>query len=134
MWTCPDCGRSFKRKNQSHYCGTAPLSIDEYILKQPTEKQPYLQILDEALHEALPDAERRIAWSMPTYWRGQIIIQFACGKHNISLYVGEEIIEQFAKELRDYKTNKGTIYLPYQMPMPIQLITNIARRCGEANS
>lgn len=97
-------------------------------------KQPYLQILDETIHEALPDAERRIAWSMPTYWRGQIIIQFACGKHNISLYVGEEIIEQLAKELRNYKTNKGTIYLPYQMPMPIQLITNVARRCGEANS
>jgi hypothetical protein len=22
MWTCPDCGRSFTRKNQRHACGT----------------------------------------------------------------------------------------------------------------
>lgn len=129
----PRLRKKLQAENQSHYCGSAPVSIDEYILRQSTEKQPYLQILDETIHEALPDAERRIAWSMPTYWRGQIIIQFACGKHNISLYVGEEIIKQFAKELRNYKTNKGTIYLPYQMPMPIQLIANAARRCGEAN-
>lgn len=31
MWTCPKCGREFKRTNQSHYCGKAPESVDEYI-------------------------------------------------------------------------------------------------------
>ena len=31
MWTCPKCGRAFKRQEQSHYCGKAPETVDEYI-------------------------------------------------------------------------------------------------------
>ena len=131
MWTCPKCGRTFKRTNQDHYCGTAPLSIDEYISKQPPETQPYLQLVDEAIHEALPEAERRIAWSMPNYWDGSNIIQFSCGKRAISLYAGTESVEQFADRLNNYKTNKGTIYVPYRMPIPTDLIRDIAKWCKE---
>lgn len=35
MWVCPKCGREFKKTNQSHYCGSAPETIDEYISRQP---------------------------------------------------------------------------------------------------
>ena len=28
MWVCPKCGRSFRRKEQDHYCGKAPETID----------------------------------------------------------------------------------------------------------
>ena len=44
MWVCPKCGRSFKNREQSHYCGKAPLTIEEYITAQPEEAQDYLQI------------------------------------------------------------------------------------------
>ena len=32
MWKCPKCGREFKKKEQSHFCGEKPKTIDEYIL------------------------------------------------------------------------------------------------------
>ena len=35
LWRCPACGRSFRHKNQEHYCGEAPRSIEEYIERQP---------------------------------------------------------------------------------------------------
>lgn len=41
MWKCPKCGRSFKNENQSHYCGKAPETIDEYILAQDEEIQSH---------------------------------------------------------------------------------------------
>lgn len=31
MWVCPKCKREFKRVNQSHYCGKAPETVNEYI-------------------------------------------------------------------------------------------------------
>ena len=36
------CGREFKNQNQSHYCGKAPMTIDQYIDAQSEESQPYL--------------------------------------------------------------------------------------------
>ena len=38
MWKCPKCGREFKKKEQSHYCGEKPNNIDEYILSQEEDK------------------------------------------------------------------------------------------------
>ena len=43
MWICPKCGRTFKKQNQSHFCGSAPETIDEYIAQQPEEVRQYLQ-------------------------------------------------------------------------------------------
>ena len=37
MWTCPKCGREFKRTNQGHYCGKSPENRDEYIELQTAE-------------------------------------------------------------------------------------------------
>lgn len=34
MWKCPKCGREFKKKEQSHYCGEKSKNIDEYIVRQ----------------------------------------------------------------------------------------------------
>ena len=77
MWTCPKCGRTFKRQEQSHYCGKAPETVDEYIAAQPEEVQEYLKKIREAICAALPEAEERISWSMPTFWSKHNIIQFA---------------------------------------------------------
>ena len=51
MWTCPKCGRTFKRQEQSHYCGKAPETVDEYIAAQPEEVQEYLKKIREAIIE-----------------------------------------------------------------------------------
>ena len=34
MWKCPKCGREFKKKGQSHYCGEKPKTIQECELIQ----------------------------------------------------------------------------------------------------
>lgn len=43
MWTCPKCGRTFKKQEQSHYCGKAPETIEEYIAMQPEGIRQYLK-------------------------------------------------------------------------------------------
>ena len=69
-WKCPKCGREFSRQDQSHYC-EKPKTIDEYILSQDENIRPKLNEVREILRSAIPDAEERISWSMPTYWQGQ---------------------------------------------------------------
>lgn len=139
MWTCPQCGRTFQKENQSHYCGKAPETIDEYLDSQPEEIRPYLVQIRDAIRKALPQAQEKISWSMPTYWKGHNLIQFAAAKKHIGLYPGPEAVEAFKDRLNEYKTSKGTIQIPYSDNLPLELIQDIAKWCyrkelGEENT
>lgn len=133
MWKCPKCGREFQKKEQSHYCGEKPKTIDEYILRQDTDKQEELQYIRRILHSALPDAEERISWSMPTFWKKHNILHFAASKEHIGFYPGPEAVMHFAEELRGYKTDKGTIRIPYGK-IDAALIEKIAKWCLETGN
>ena len=127
-WKCPKCGRTFSRKDQSHYC-VKPQTIDDYIAAQDEAVQPKLNELRAILRAALPEAEEHIAWSMPTYRKGRNIIHFAASKKHIGLYPGDKATAVFAEELTDFDVSKGTIRLPYDRELPTELITRIARWC-----
>ena len=133
MWTCPHCGRTFKRTNQDHYCGKAPTTIDEYILKQHTDVQPTLVCLRNAIHEAIPQAKETIAWSMPTWKKKGNLLHFAANKNHIGLYVGEEAVSFFQERLSGLDTHKGVIRLKYGQELPLALIADIARWAYAAN-
>ena len=131
MWTCPKCERNFRNINQNHYCGKAPETIEEYIWEQPEEVQPILRQLQETIREAIPEAKEKISWSMPTFWKGRNLIQFAASQKHIGLYPGHEAVEAFAERLVSFPTSKGTIRLPLNQPLPLELIADIARWCEE---
>ena len=133
MWTCPKCGRNFRNVNQNHYCGKAPETIEEYIREQLEEVQPLLRQLQETIHGAIPEAKEKISWSMPTFWKGRNLIQFAASKKHIGLYPGAEAVEVFADRLTEYQISKGTIRLPIDRPLPLELVAEIARWCEAAN-
>ena len=130
MWKCPKCGREFSKQNQDHYC-VKPKDIDEYIALQDERIQPRLSEIRSILKTALPEAEERISWSMPTYWKGRNIIHFAASKKHLGLYPGGEATAIFADDLSDFSVSKGTIRLPYDKPLPADLIEKIARWCYE---
>ena len=130
MWKCPKCGREFSRQGQSHYC-EKPKTIDEYIAAQDEAVRPKLNEVRAILRSALPDAQERISWSMPTYWKGQNLIHFAASKKHIGLYPGGEATTVYAEELAGIDVSKGTIRLPYDKELPADLIKKIAVWCRE---
>lgn len=74
-----------KRKSKS-FCGAAPQTFAEYIVRHPEYTQTYLRQINETIHIALPDAVPKLSWSMPTYWKKRNLIQFAAAKKHIGLY------------------------------------------------
>ena len=128
QWICPQCGRAFEKQDQPHYCGK-PQTIDAYIARQDAAVQPRLREVRVLLRQALPEAEERISWAMPTYWKGRNIIHFAASKNHLGLYPGGEATAVFAEALKDYSVSKGAIRLPYDQPLPAALITQIAQWC-----
>ena len=136
MWKCPKCGRTFKKENQSHYCGKAPETVDEYILAQAEGIRDLLDSVRRVLKGELPDATEKISWSMPTYWKGTNIIHFAASKKHIGLYPGSEAVEQFAEKLDQAGCtySKGSIRIPYAEALPLRLIAEIAAWCRETGN
>lgn len=132
-WTCPKCGREFKRTNQDHYC-EKPQSIDEYIAAQDESVRPRLQRLRTIIHEAVPDATERISWSMPTFWKGTNLIHFAAFKKHIGIYPGDEAVAAFAGKLTGLDVSKGAIRLYHDQDLPETLIREIAQWCYESHA
>ena len=131
MWACPKCGREFKRTNQDHYCGKAPVSVDEYILRQDESIQPKLVCLKNTIRDVIPDAAETIAWSMPSWKKKGYIIQFAVNSKHISVYVGQDAVTHFQEQLKAYEVYKGGIRIRRDQELPLSLISDIAKWCYE---
>lgn len=106
--------------------------MDEYILNQDSSIQPLLHQVRGIIREELPDAQERMSWQMPTFWKGHNLIHFAAQKKHLGLYPGPEAVEHFAPVLKErgYKYSKGAIQFPYGN-VPLELIQEIAQYCGK---
>ena len=107
--------------------------IKKYIAEQDETIRPRLEDVYKVISDAMPNAEERISWGMPTFWERRNIIHFAAAKKHIGLYPGPEAIEFFADRLQDYKTSKGAIQLPNNKELPLDLIKDLSRWCYERN-
>ena len=128
MWTCPKCGRAFKRTNQGHYCGKAPETIDEYIASQPDEARKHLTELRKVIHSCVPDVREWIAWSMPYFGKGENSISMAAFKKHISFYVDQEMTDMFLQQTTQYTVKKNAIYLPYNKPLPTEILETVVKQ------
>ena len=109
------------------------MTIQEYISQQDEAIRPRLVTIYNTISKAIPDAEERISWGMPTFWKGRNIIHFAQAKKHIGLYPGPEAVMAFSDKLEGFKASKGAIQLPDSKELPVELIAEIARWSYEKN-
>lgn len=102
-------------------------SIDEYIASCPKELHTILKQIKEIIKQAAPKAEEGISYGMPAFNLNGPLIYFAVFKNHIGIYPTASPIVAFKKELKEYKTSKGTIQLPIDKPKPEKLITSLVK-------
>ena len=101
-------------------------SIDEYLATLPPPAQDVLQTVRRAIRSAAPEAVEGISYQIPVFKFHGPVFFFAAWKEHYSLYpVSDSLIEGFP-ELAAYKRSKGTIRFPYDRPVPVQLISDMA--------
>ncbi len=108
-------------------------TIDAYIKAAPKEVQPMLKKLRKIIKEAAPKTEEVISYGIPTFRLNGNLVHFGCFKDHIGFFPGSAPIQIFKKELSKYKTSKGTIQLPLDMPLPAGLIKKIVTFCVKRN-
>jgi len=102
-------------------------SIDEYISTFPEDVQEVLEQIRQTIREAVPEAEEVISYQMPTYRLNRNLVHFAAHKHHIGFYPTPSGIETFKDELTPYESAKGSVKFPLNEPMPLDLISRIAK-------
>lgn len=103
----------------------APKTIDDYIAGFPADVQKKLQQVRATIRQAAPDAQEVISYQMPAFTQQGNVIYFAGYEHHIGIYPAPRGIEQFKQELAAYEGGKGTIKLPHDQPLPLDLIRRI---------
>jgi uncharacterized protein YdhG (YjbR/CyaY superfamily) len=116
---------------------TKPRTIGDYIAGFPPDTRAVLERVRGVIRKALPKAEEGISYGIPVFKQhGGSVIYFAGWKAHYSLYPSNERMEAaFRKELAPYEVSgKGTIRLPLDEPVPVKLITALAKfRLREAS-
>lgn len=104
-----------------------PNSIDEYIANFPEAVQAKLQEMRATIHEAAPEAQEAISYGMPTFKLNGNLVHFAAFKNHIGFYPVPSGIEAFQEELSAYKQGKGSVQFPLDQPLPLELVSRIAK-------
>ena len=79
------------------------------------------------VQKAAPHATEKISYGMPTFYYNGNLVHFAAFKNHIGFFPTPSAIEAFEKELKSYKTSKGTVQFPLADPLPLQLIERIVK-------
>ncbi|GAB4543857.1 MAG: DUF1801 domain-containing protein [Anaerolineales bacterium] len=108
-------------------------SVDEYIASFPAEIQILLRQVQAAIRAAVPEAQEKISYQMPTFFLHGNIAHFAAFKRHIGFYPAPRGIEAFKEELSLYKGAKGSVQFPFDQPLPLHLIAKIARFRADEN-
>ena len=119
---------------------TAPKDVDSYIAGFSEDMQRLMQRIRATIKKAVPGAEERISYQIPTYTLNGRSVYFAGFKAHIGMYpVTAEVTAKLSKQLATYRSPgaKATVRLPLSKPMPYALIGRIVKlklRAGTARS
>ena len=106
-----------------------PTTIAEYISAAPREGQPHLRKLYALLKSVAPKAEETIKWGTPFFVEPRFVFAFSAHKAHLNFSATLAGLKPFQKDLEEYTTTRaGLLQIPYNEPLPEDLIRKIAKR------
>jgi len=106
-------------------------SVDDYFAKLNEMQRPHLEALRELSRKVEPEAREELKWNLPMYVRGDkanlwMLQNF---KSHCSLRFSPSFFaaQRDAVEAAGYQAGEGFIKLPYDRPLPIELLTQLMR-------
>ena len=108
------------------------VAIDQYIDAYSGRVKTQLELIRTIIQKSAPEAVEKISYGMPTFYLNGNLVHFAANKEHLGFYPSPSAIHKFKSDLKNYKTSKGAIQIPYNEELPIQLIESIVKfRVGE---
>jgi uncharacterized protein YdhG (YjbR/CyaY superfamily) len=103
-----------------------PTTIAEYIRAAPREGQPHLRRLYAILKSVAPEAQEAIKWGTPFFVEPRFVFAFSAHKAHCNFAPSQAALAAFGKKLEKHQTTKNYLQIPYNQPLPEDLIRKIA--------
>jgi uncharacterized protein YdhG (YjbR/CyaY superfamily) len=101
-------------------------NIEEFILNQTPELVEKLSIIRNVIKEVCPEAEESISYMMPAFkYKKKPLCYFGVFKTHIGFFPTPGPIAFYEKELKSLKCSKGTVQIPFNIDLPIDLIKKL---------
>jgi len=101
-------------------------SVDEYIAESPPHTRRVLEEMRALIRAAAPAATETMSYAIPTFdLDGRHLVHFAGYARHIGFYPTASGIAAFAEDLAGYKSAKGSVQFPIDLPLPADLIRRI---------
>ena len=111
-----------------------PKTINAYLARIDRDKRAALQKLRKDIRAAAPRAEECISYQMPAFrLDGKMLVWFGAAANHCSFFPGATV-SAFKKDLKAYKTSKGTIRFDPAYPLPSRLVRKIVKARIKARS
>ncbi len=109
--------------------GKTPKTVDEYLAGVPEPARSALKHVRAVIQSLVPvETIEVISYGMPMFKYNGMLVGYAAFKNHCSLFpTGSGVLDQFEKELRGYRTSKGTIQFPSDKPLPDALVKKIVK-------
>src|SRR5512139_2411017 len=101
--------------------------VAEYIAGFPPKTRAALKKVRAALHKAAPTAEETISYRMPALRGNGMLVYFAGFKNHIGIFPPVRGDERLLAALARYRGPKGNLRFPLDEPIPLALISRIAK-------
>jgi len=102
-------------------------NVDEYIAAAPEDVRPHLEAIRRTIDAALPGAVEAIKYGIPTFVVGRNVIHFGAFERHIGVYPVMTDDRDLASELAPWRASKGTMRIPFDGDVPLDLIARLAK-------
>jgi uncharacterized protein YdhG (YjbR/CyaY superfamily) len=104
-------------------------AVSDYIAKTPPLARRALRQLRAAIKAAAPGITERISYRILTFdLDGRYLLYIAAFKEHVGVYpVTAGMVAKYREALGPYRAGKGTLRFPLDAPIPVGLITKLAK-------
>ena len=120
---------------KSNATGDGVSDVEAYLNQVPEPARGTLEKLRATIRAAAPkDAAECISYGMPAFrYKGALVGYAAFKKHCSFFPMSASLLDEFADDLKGYRTAKGTLQFAQDKPLPAALVKRMVKARVQQN-
>ena len=109
--------------------GAELAAVEAYLAKVPEPARTTLEKIRASIRSTVPaDAVECISYGMPAFRYKGALVGYAAFKEHCSFFpMSATLLDDFAADLKNHRTSKGTLQFPLDKPLPAPLLKKLVK-------